>query len=75
MSAVSTIVDNATSTVKSQTGVGIDDLVAYVGSNFVMPVFGAGVGLFYDLRYWIIALVIFGAVVFFVYRWFKFSHH
>ena len=75
MSVVSTIVDNATSSVKTTTGIGIDDLLAYIGTNFVLPIFGAGVGMFYDMRYWIIALVIFGALVFFGYRWFKFSHH
>lgn len=75
MDTITTIVDNATSSAGATTGIPVDGLLAYVGENFIKPVFGSGLGLFYDLRFWIITLVLASVVVFFVYRWFKFSHH
>jgi hypothetical protein len=59
----------------STTGFGITDVVTWSGDNLIKLFIGSGLAVLYNLRYWIVALVIIGAIVYFAYRAFRFFQH
>ena len=59
----------------STTGFGISDVVVWSGDNLIKLFIGSGLALLYELRYWIVALVIIAAIVYFAYRAFQFFRH
>lgn len=69
------LISNASSTFTSTVGFSPADAVTWTGSNLLKPFIGGGIDLLYELRYWIIALVVLSAIVYFAYRAFRFYRH
>ena len=59
----------------STTGFSISSVVTWAGTNLFLLFIGSGVALLYELRYWIMALVIIAGVIYFAYRAFQFFRH
>lgn len=59
----------------STTGFSISDLVSWSGDNLIKLFLGSGVAVLYELRYWIVALVILAAIIYFAFRAFRFFRH
>lgn len=59
----------------STTGFSISSVVDWAGDNLIKLFIGSGLSVLYELRYWIVALVIIAAVVYFAYRAFRFFRH
>ncbi len=59
----------------STTGFSVGDVVQWSGDNLIKLFIGSGLSVLYELRYWIVALVIIGAVIYFSYRAFRFFKH
>lgn len=57
------------------TGFSVGDVVTWSGTNLIKLFIGSGLAVLYELRYWIVALVIIGAIVYFAYRAFRFFQH
>lgn len=68
------VITTASSTFSSAMGFSWADTVAYMKS-LLMLVIGSGLGLLETLMPYIIALVVIGAIVYFVYRAFRFFRH
>jgi len=71
---VDTLIGTATTTFEATTGFPVSDVVTFTGDNLGL-VIGSGLGLFQALLPWIIALVVLGAIVYFVYRAFRLFRH
>ena len=59
----------------STTGFSVGSVVEWAGDNLIKLFIGSGLSVLYELRYWIVALVIIGAVIYFSYRAFRFFRH
>jgi hypothetical protein len=59
----------------STTGFAVSDVVTWAGDNLIKLFIGSGLSVLYELRYWIVALVIIAAVIYFSYRAFRFFRH
>lgn len=59
----------------STTGFSMGDLVTWTGTNLLQLFIGSGIALLYELRYWIVALVIIGGIIYFAFRAFHFFKH
>lgn len=59
----------------STTGFAVGDVVTWAGDNLIKLFIGSGLTVLYELRYWIVALVIIGACIYFAYRAFRFFRH
>ncbi len=59
----------------STTGFSMGDLVTWTGTNLLDLFIGSGVALLYELRYWIIALVVIAGIIYFSFRAFQFFRH
>lgn len=59
----------------STTGFGVSDVVTWSGDNLIKVFIGSGLALLYELRYWIVALVIIAAIIYFAYRAFIMFRH
>jgi hypothetical protein len=57
------------------TGFDVGDVVTWAGDNLIKLFIGSGLAVLYELRGWIVALVIIGAIVYFAYRAFRFFRH
>jgi hypothetical protein len=57
------------------TGFNVSDVVTWAGDNLIKLFIGSGLSVLYNLRYWIVALVIISAIVYFAYRAFGFFRH
>lgn len=69
------LISDASTGFASTTGFGISEVVEWAGDNLIKLFIGSGLAVLYNLRYWIVALVIIGAVVYFAYRAFRFFRH
>lgn len=69
------LVDTATSTFSTTTGFTLDSLLAYVSTTFYDLFIGSGLAVLYELRVWIVAIVMISALVYFAYRMFQFFRH
>lgn len=69
------LVTDASAGFSSTTGFAISDVVTWAGDNLIKLFIGSGLSVLYNLRYWIVALVIMGAIVYFAYRAFGFFRH
>ena len=69
------LIANATSTFVTTTGFDVSSVVVWAGDNLIKLFIGSGLAVLYELRGWIVALVIIGAVVYFAYRAFRFFRH
>lgn len=70
-----TMIANATSSFQTTTGFGVTDVVSWAGDNLIKVFIGSGLAVLYELRYWIVALIIIAAIVYFSYRAFQFFRH
>jgi len=59
----------------STTGFSVSDVVEWTGDNLITLFIGSGLAVLYNLRYWIVALVILAAIIYFAYRAFRFFRH
>jgi hypothetical protein len=69
------LISTASAGFASTTGFSISSVVQWSGDNLIKLFIGSGLALLYELRYWIVALVIIGAIVYFAYRAFRFFQH
>lgn len=70
-----TMISNATSSFLTTTGFSVSSVVTWAGDNLIKVFIGSGLAVLYELRYWIVALVIIAAIVYFAYRAFQFFRH
>lgn len=68
------LVGTATSTFETTTGFTFSDVVAWM-ADLLKLVIGSGLGLLDALMGWIIALVVISAIVYFLFRAFRFFRH
>lgn len=57
------------------TGFSVGSVVQWSGDNLIKVFIGSGLSLLYELRYWIVALVIIAGAIYFAYRAFQFFRH
>lgn len=69
------LIDDANTGFNTTTGFDIADVVTWSGDNLIKLFIGSGLAVLYNLRYWIVALVIISAIVYFAYRAFQFFRH
>lgn len=69
-----TIIANATSTFNTTVGFEISDVVTWMG-DLLKLVMGTGLGLLQALLPWIVALAVISAIVYFLYKAFRFFRH
>jgi hypothetical protein len=69
------LISTASEGFASTTGFSISSVVQWSGDNLIKLFIGSGLAVLYELRYWIVALVVIGAVVYFAYRAFRFFKH
>ncbi|MES2287451.1 MAG: hypothetical protein V4547_17285 [Bacteroidota bacterium] len=72
---VDDLVSDADDGFTSTTGFSIADVVTWSATNLIKLFIGSGLALLYNLRYWIVGLVIIAAIVYFSYRAFRFFRH
>ncbi len=72
---MNSLIGNATSSFANTTGVEVDNVVTWAGDNLIKLFIGSGFAVLYALRYWIVALIIFGALVYFAFRALGFFKH
>ena len=70
-----TMIGNATSSFLTTTGFDVSAVVTWAGDNLIKVFIGSGLAVLYELRYWIVALIIIAAVEYFAYRAFGFFRH
>lgn len=66
------MVDKGNTVMASTVGGSVADTVQWTGDSLIKVFIGSGLALLYELRYWIVGLMIISAVVFFAYRAFRF---
>lgn len=66
------LVTNASDGFASTTGFTVASVVQWTGDNLITLFIGSGLAVLYELRYWIVALVIISVIVYFAYRAFRF---
>jgi hypothetical protein len=69
------LISTASEGFASTTGFSISSVVTWAGDNLLKLFIGSGLAVLYELRYWIVALVVLGAIVYFAYRGFRFFKH
>ena len=69
------LITDASAGFASTTGFSLDSVVTWMGDNILKLVAGTGFSVLYALRYWIVALVALGAIVYFGFRAFRFYRH
>ena len=70
-----TMISAATSSFMTTTGFEVSSIVTWAGDNLIKVFIGSGLAVLYNLRYWIVALIIISAIVYFAYRAFQFFRH
>ena len=66
------LITDASTGFSSTTGFAVADVVAWTGDNLIKLFLGSGLAVLYNLRYWIVALVIMSVIIYFAYRAFRF---
>ncbi len=69
------LITTASTGFASTTGFSVGSVVTWAGDNLIKLFIGSGLAVLYELRYWIVALVIIAAIVYFAYRAFQFFRH
>lgn len=72
VNGVQTLIDNANAGFLAATDPTIQTFTSGMGDFFLKPWLGSGLALLYELRFWILALIIIQLIVFFSYRAFAF---
>jgi hypothetical protein len=68
------LISSAEAGFASTTGFSLGSLVTWTADNLIKLFVGSGLAILYELRYWIVALIVIGGVVFFAYRAMRFNH-
>lgn len=68
------IIETASSSLFASLGFGWDSIIAFMKSLLLL-VIGSGLGLLQEMLPYIIALVVISAIVYFLYRAFRFFRH
>lgn len=71
---MNTLIETASTTFAGTTGFGWGEVITFMGT-LVKLVIGTGLGVLQSMLPWILALVVISAVVYFLYRAFKFFRH
>ena len=66
------IIESAQAGFASTTGFAMSDVVTWAGDNLIKVFIGSGLGILYELRWWIVALIVISIGVYFSYRAFRF---
>ncbi len=69
------IMDQANSNFQATTNFSITGVVGWAGDNLIKLFIGSGLGLLFDLRWWIMAMLIISSIVYFSYRSYQFFKH
>lgn len=69
------LIQTATSSFQTTTGLSMDSLLTWSADNLIKLFIGTGFAVLYTLRYWIVALIVFGAIVYFAFRALGFFKH
>lgn len=69
------MINSATTSFLETTGFDIAAVVTWAGDNLIKVFIGSGLAVLYELRYWIVALIIISACVYFAFRAFQFFRH
>ncbi len=69
------LISTASTGFASTTGFSIASVVTWSGDNLIKLFIGSGLAVLYELRYWIVALVVIAAIIYFAYRAFRFFKH
>lgn len=67
-----TLLQNATSSFNTTTGFEMADVVTWMSANLLKPFLGGGLAVLFELRFWIIGLIVISIIVFFAFRAFRF---
>ena len=67
-----TLISNATSSFATTTGFEMSSLVTWMADTLLKLFLGGGLSVLYELRYWIVALIVISIIVFFAFRAFRF---
>lgn len=62
------LVSTASAGFASTTGFSIASVVTWAGDNLIKLFLGSMIAVLYELRYWIVALIVIGLVIYFAYR-------
>lgn len=66
---------NVQAVIASTTGFSMAAVAIWAGDNLIKLFIGSGVAVLYELRYWLVAMMIIGAIILFAYRAFRFFRH
>lgn len=69
------VVGNATSSFEQTTGFSMDSVATWMWTNLAEPILGSGLGVLYTLRWYIVATIALGIIVYFGFRYFGFFKH
>lgn len=69
------VVNDATSSVASTYGFGLDSVATWMWTNLGQPILGTGLGTLVTLRWYILGLVALGIIIYFCFRYFGFFKH
>lgn len=69
------LIGTATSTFQTTTGFSLDSVLAWAVTTLYDLFIGSGLAVLYELRVWIVAIVMISALVYFAYRMFQFFRH
>jgi hypothetical protein len=69
------MISAATSSFLTTTGFDVSAVVTWAGDNIIKLFIGSGLAVLYNLRFWIVAVVVIYAIVYFGYRLFHFFRH
>ncbi len=67
-SGFAALIDMATSSYESVTGISMTDVTTWTSDNLLKLFLGSGIATLYLLRFWIVAFMIFAAIVYFSFR-------
>jgi hypothetical protein len=68
------LIATSTTLFQTTTGLQFSDVIAWM-SGLILEVIGSGLAVLYYLMPWIIALAVLGAIIYFLYRAFRFFRH
>lgn len=68
-------IDAASQGFASTTGFDIPSVINWAGDNLIKLFIGSGLAVLFQLRYWLVALVVIAAIIYFSYRAFRFFKH
>lgn len=73
--SLDTIVNDATTSVQSTYGFGLDSVATWMWTNLGQPILGVGLGTLVTMRWYILGLVALGIIIYFAFRYFGFFKH